>query len=556
MPQQAQADPVEQFQALPPDKQKEMFEKLSPQARTALVAKVKAKAASKPAKAAEPELPGFTKRLAQSTGVPTTKAEAEPTTIKGIPTIPGSGISMATGYAKNIYEKGKEFVEHPGLGTGLRAAMSVTPAGGLQQSFAEDVAAKNYPGAAGTAAGVAAQVLLPEVLGSLEKGIPPSLTKAATKPVVQKFLFDRSMKVKDQIQATSDAFHAEVGQRWQHLEKTIDEAKPGGSIDVGGLRAEAQAAVKDAIKVPQRLPETVKTIQSGTEPPKVFGEKLDLSKPAHKALYERLKEEGAIPEDRDVITFAEARQLRSKLGRELHSGVLSGEATSVGWKVYGDLTDAMSKSAAEHNMAGAFADANRLHAQYMEDFVNRKSPLTKATRGNNPHEIMGPLSDPRYAEQARRIMAKYQKHGLDPATIKQISKEGTIFQKLKTGLPEQLRYSRFELAGDVLGVGLPVTGARLGYNWAKRAGAIGEVSSPLEFERPQVPSGSGAAEESNVEMERRGAQPPQAPRPSSNTAEGAARHAQALKAASEKLGPKASVRELLAEADRIERGMQ
>jgi hypothetical protein len=111
--------------------------------------------------------PGFWNRLGQSTGVPTSKAEAtavaSPGSVDGVPVaLPMSGLKAIVDYGKNLYEKGKNFVENPGAGTGIDAVTALTPTGGLQKTFAQDVAGKNYKGAAGTAVGVAAQAAIPE----------------------------------------------------------------------------------------------------------------------------------------------------------------------------------------------------------------------------------------------------------------------------------------------------------------------------------------------------------------------------------------------------------
>jgi len=276
--------------------------------------------------------------------------------------------------------------------------------------------------------------------------------------------------------------------------------------------------------------------------------------------------------------------LRSILGGELYGGSkLTGAAWSVGKTVYDGLTDAMNKAAAQEGMAGAFSDANKLHGEYMRTFVDRKSPLAKVLRGNNPHEIMGPVSDPKFAEQARRIMKQYQRHGIDPA---QVSKEGIIFQKLKSGLPEQSKQTHWELVADVAAVGGGVAGAltgdprllgmsagalvtpaRLGLNMYRRARAIGELERPQAFDvQREAPRQPMRAEEAFETQMREGTpswlsklrQEPETPvqAPSSMTPQGAARHAQALQMAKQALGDKYTIQELIQKADEIERGMR
>lgn len=506
-----QADPVSQFQGLSPERQKALLGKMSPQQKQALKSGIDKKIAAKQEKPADKK-EGFFSALGSD-------LKGMISMPRGVSPYPGTDIAGKTALAEQSHAQ-SESEKKAGYGTGYRAAAAAGSALGVNVPGMEDAAKKGDSAAVlGHAAALPLVMAASEAVGhgspkavealkSLhDKGIPPALTKAATKPVIQKLLFDRASKVQAHIEQASDLFHQEVGERWKHIEKTIDEAKPEGSIDLSGVRQSTAQSVKEAIATPQKLPGTVSELQKTSEPPVVAGMRLDPSNAAHKALYDRLKDLGAFP-DRDVASFAEVRQLRSKLGRELHSrtSTLSGESKSVGWKLYSDLTSAMKSAAEEHNLVGAFEDANKLHAQYMEDFVNPKSPLTKALKGNNPHEIIGPLSDPRYAEQSRRAMAKYTKHGMDPAMI---DKEGMVFQKLKTGLPEQMKMSRWELMLDVPTMGA-ATGVRQVFNAGERAMAIRQAAKPNPV----------------------------------------AVRAQALKAAAEKLGGKASVKEIMAEADK------
>jgi len=299
-------------------------------------------------------------------------------------------------------------------------------------------------------------------------------TQAATRPIVQKYLFDRSMSVQNMISKAAKTFDDMIGQRWQRIEKTVDSANPGGVIDASRLRATTEAAKKELIATPQKLPSAVQTIASKGEAPRVMGSRLDLSNPIHKGLYDRLVEEGALP-SADTISWQEARQVRSKLGRELRGhSPLSGEAKALGWRMYDELTNQMRESAERYGMGNDFDVANKLHQQYMQDFVDRQSPLAKAIKGKNPHGILDPLSNPRFAEQARRIMAKYQDLGIKPELI---SKEGNLFQKYKSGLPKQWEANRWEYTADPFTGGVP-TGVRLTHNLLSRAKALRELQTP------------------------------------------------------------------------------
>lgn len=340
-----------------------------------------------------------------------------------------------------------------------------------------------------------------------EKGVPPAFTKAATQQVVQDLLHQRGLKVKEHLQDVHDLVRKEDTERWTHLEDTIDKGKPEGAIDLSEIRSATKDSVEKAIQTPQKLAPTVEGMTKGSEVPRVGGDRLDLSNPSHKALYDRLKEAGAFP-DTDMASFAKVRQLRSKLGRELRSGssTLSGESKSVGWKLYNDYTQGMKAAAEDAGLPGHFEDANKFHKQYMDDFGDKDSLLGKAMHGENASEVMEPLSSPKTAAQAREVMKRYGKHGIDP---KMIEREGQVFQKLASGLPRQMQMSRFELAADV-----PTLGAaslpRQAYNLAERANAIRQVKQPNPI----------------------------------------ALRSQALKAAAEKLGSKASVKEIMAEADK------
>lgn len=112
---------------------------------------------------------GFLARAAQSLGIPTSWGEAKqlatPATIGGVPVAPGgSGAAAAVNFGKNLYQKGKAFVDKPSVESAMDAGTALTPGGANQKTFAQDVADKNYSGAAGTATGTAAQFLAPEVL--------------------------------------------------------------------------------------------------------------------------------------------------------------------------------------------------------------------------------------------------------------------------------------------------------------------------------------------------------------------------------------------------------
>ena len=133
----------------------------------------------------EEERPGFFKRAGQSLGIPTSVEELEsaitPTMIHGVPVgAPGSGIGTILNYGKNLYEKGKDFIEHPGVESAIHAATATTPGGGSQERFAEDAATHNFPGAAGTAAGTALQLAAPEIA---ERAAP--LAGRAAGPIVR-----------------------------------------------------------------------------------------------------------------------------------------------------------------------------------------------------------------------------------------------------------------------------------------------------------------------------------------------------------------------------------
>lgn len=306
------------------------------------------------------------------------------------------------------------------------------------------------------------------------KEVVPSLTKEGTRPVIQSQLFDRALNVRQNLANVAKSFYDTVSQKWQHLEQVIDTARPEGAIDTTALRDAAYKAVEETVKVPQKLPPTAAELHAQGE---IAGASAVL-------------DELGVGQEfiRPTMSWAEARQLRSKLGREVYGNrTLSGEARAAGKRIYNQLTDQMRAGANEHGLASEFDVANKLHQQYIQDFVDRRSPLTKAIAGQNPHQVMDPLSNARYAEQARRALARYKGFGADPTAI---SQEGLLFQKYKSGLPYQIPFSRYELAGDVaaavgaghyggtgaiIPAGLSVTGTRIGYNWAKRLGALREL---------------------------------------------------------------------------------
>jgi hypothetical protein len=377
----------------------------------------------------------------------------------------------------------------------------------------QDIKNKDWESAAEHAASTITQALMLKEAGegkaALSKDSLTSVSKQGTQAVIQKFVHDRALKIQDHLSEVQKAVKADDAARWQHIEQTIDEARPEGSIDMTGLRTSTRDTVEGTIKTPQKLPETVKNVQKGSETPRVGGDRLDLSNPSHKALYDRLKESGAFPSE-DVVSFGTARQMRSKLGRELRSrsSSLSGESKAVGWKLYGDLTDAMKSAAAEHGLEGSFQDANKFHSKYMDDW-GPDSVLGKAVEGTNAHDVLSEISSPKHAEEIRRVMNDYRKHGMDPEAV---GREGKVFQKLGSGLPQQLPFSRWEAMTYALRpeAGPIYTGSREAFNWFKRDQALKEVQKPNPI----------------------------------------AVRSQALKAAAEKLGSKASVKEIMAEADK------
>jgi hypothetical protein len=530
MPETAQADPVSQFQSLPRDRQTALLKKMSPEQKQKLKAGIDKKLAAKNAKPSDPNAITTDQGLAKARR--DTLGREVGSLVSNIVGIPGAIKHAVTDPVT------AEEAQRQGLKPGDSRA-SINPLDRLvvrpianAADWYKQAAQGKIPDPTGQAlsvlpeaigAGAAAPITeklgemapsaikaLPKTISdAIPKEVPRSLTKAATQTAIEDMIHKRGMGIRDHIQEVADRVQQEDSERWQHISDTVDKAKPEGAIDLSQIRNATQGNVDATIKAPQKLPGGLEDIRKGGESPKVFGSKLDPTNPSHAALIQKLKEAGALP-DNDAASFAKVRQMRSKLGRELnsHSSTLSGESKSVGWKLYGDYTNAMKAAADEHGMAGAFDDANKFHQQYMEHFGNPDALLGKAMRGENASETMEPLSSPKTAAQAREMMKNYTKHGLDPAYI---NREGMIFQKLSSGLPRQLGMSRFELMADVPSLGtasLP----RLGYNLAERAKALHDVAQPPK----------------NPVMVR----------------------AQALKAAAEKLGPKASIKDIMAEADK------
>lgn len=134
--------------------------------------------------------PGYFKRLGQSLGIPTSTEELKdaitPVMVGGIPTVPKqSGLGVAVNYGKNLYEKGKEFVEKPSAGSGLRAAMAITPAGQTGQTIVEDAATGNFRGAAGGATGIGLQMAAPELAERIPAGKISSSMKVVAGPAAE-----------------------------------------------------------------------------------------------------------------------------------------------------------------------------------------------------------------------------------------------------------------------------------------------------------------------------------------------------------------------------------
>lgn len=347
-----------------------------------------------------------------------------------------------------------------------------------------------------------------------EEGVSPALTQQSARRVIQKHLFDRAEKVQAHVNEVEKAVKARDSSNWQHIEKTVDNATPEGAIDLGKIGRETGESVKQAVKIPEKVPQVVRDVAAGAkEPPMIAG--LTAADSRYAPMLKKLIESGGITED-DIplgpATFAKVRQFRTKLGRELQSPSLSGESRAVGWKLYNELTSSMRDAAGKHGLAGAFKDANEFHAQYRDDF-GKGTPLGKVMAGDNPHEIVGPLSSAKTAEQARRAAGRYKQFGANPAMLDQ---EAKIFSKYKSGLPRQIPLTRWELLGDVgavtgaLTLGRPEMAAapimakavREAYNFAQRAKAVREV------------------------------------------------RAQSISEAAQKLGPKASIKEIMEEADR------
>jgi hypothetical protein len=436
----------------------------------------------------------------------------------------GQGISNLV---SDTWKANQRVGDVAGSGTQLAAtALDIVPtamdkaADSLEQGGRQtikDISNKDWESAAEHAASTITQALLlksaKEGEKILSKDTLTGVSKQGTQAVIQKIVHDRALKIQDHLAEVQKTVKAEDASRWKHIESTVDEAKPEGAIDLSKIGEGTEKSVAETIKTPQKLPATVGEIQKGSEPPRVFGSRLDPSNAQHAALIQRLRESGAIPES-EQASFGKVRQLRSKLGRELQSGTLSGEAVSVGWKLYKDLTKAMKSAAEEHGMSGAFDDANKFHSDYMEHW-GPDSVLGKAVEGTNAHDVLSDISSPKRAEELRRVMEQYRPHGLDPEAV---GNEGKIFQKLGSGLPQQLPFSRWEaLTYAVKPTAGPLyTGSREAFNWYKRDQALREVQKPNPI----------------------------------------AVRAQSLKAAAEKLGPKASVKEIMSEADRSDQPSQ
>ena len=178
------------------------FEKNAPgvQAKTGTASSAKA-AASAP-----PQTPGYFKRLGQSLGVPTSMAELESAHPSTAEKIGGPAVTvgkMLWNYGKTavagLEEGGKEAYEAgENIGKGQPVLPNIAKAGyavahaDLQathfigpsiETAGQDVAAKNYQGAAGGLTGVIGQVVVPEVIektpGYFRERLQPLPRKAA-----------------------------------------------------------------------------------------------------------------------------------------------------------------------------------------------------------------------------------------------------------------------------------------------------------------------------------------------------------------------------------------
>lgn len=531
-----QSDAVDQFKALSPDRQRTLLGKMTPEQKTKLQKAIQSRLSQKQAKTSIPQESTLTK-VGRGAAIGAFEGLGIKPSTSGTEVVKGSIEQLGKGVGnlvKDTWERNKSTPDIPGFAHGMPAvaatAVDIVPtmidqmATSLESGIRKTAKAyedKDYESAAEYAASTLVQAALlksakeapdvaageSEIVSGLkraqEQGLPEAVTRDATQKAIQKVMHDRALSVQDHLSSVEAKVDAERTEAWQTIEKKVDDKFPDGAIDLSKIGRETEEAVAEKIKTPQKMPQTVGDVRKKVEPPRVFGSRLDPSNPAHAALIERLKESGAIPET-EQASFGQARQLRSKLGRELQSGTLSGESKSVGWKLYGDLTEAMRKAAEDSGMPGAFEDANRMHAKWMEDW-GPDSILGKALKGKNAGDVLGDLSNPRHAEQMRRIMDQYKDYGLDTEAVR---REAKLYQKLGSGLPYQMDFSRWEAMSYALGtaagrpwVGPAYTASREMFNLTQRIKALRN-----------------------------------------------AQRVQAIRSAAEKLGPKASVNEIIDEA--------
>lgn len=520
-------DVVDQFRSLPRDRQSALLGKMSPEQKqklnTAIQARLKSGQA-KPATAAPvstPEESTWTKigrgaaiGAAEGLGVKpsASRKEAVMGTIKNYE-------QAIPNLVSKTWEANKSQGQYGPLARAAATAADLIPTLFFQtvhtasEGSKEGVKAlqnKDWETAAEKFAQTA--TMLATLKEAKEAEIEPEvLSRSATQKTIQKIVHDRALKVQDHIQAVHDSVKAEDAAKWNTLEKTIDTNEPQGAIDLGKIGEKTRGAVAEKIKYPQKLPKEVSEAEKftgGDQPIEHEGLPLDPTNPHHAGLIKELREAGVdIPSGN--ASFAKVRQFRSKLGDTLsRSTTLSGESRAVGKKLYGDTSNEMRDAATRNGMPGQFDDANAFHKQYREDFVDKDALLGKSLEGKNAHEVMNHFSDPKYAEQARRIMDKYRTHGMNPEMV---GNEAKIFDKLGSGLPKQFDFNRWELMGYA-------AAAKLGSPWAG-------------------PMYTASREALNLIYRDRALRLVK----SKN---------QALATAADKLGPKASIKEIMAEADK------
>lgn len=313
--------------------------------------------------------------------------------------------------------------------------------------------------------------------GGAKNVLASVFNEGATREKMQKLQDYDALTTKAKISRLDKSVEADAGKLMTDTSKSVDQKFPQGSTDLSqtakvikdGLGEKVKAKTIRA-KLPSSLSKVIDESQGGSGA-KVSGRLSNSELKAAMAMKnsglagEDLKSAlvnlGYAPKQVEGImsaiegtetqsalsSFEKMKQLRTELSKELFSGVSEkypGTIRRVMYDAWKDMTAQLDSAAAKAGVSEEWARGKQKWANYMTDFYGKyergkysQSPIDKVLKGQNASEIMDPLSGSS-AQQARDILRKYSKFGVNPEEIaKDVRRYGTNQKVMRFASPSK-----------------------------------------------------------------------------------------------------------------------